>query len=214
MEATRVCEFPECNRPAHCRGLCTGHHAQRSRGKELAPLKQYKPRRNHISDPRQRFESYIHKTETCWLWQGALTHDGYGVFRANNRRTGAHRFAYEFEHGPIPEGYQVDHTCRVRHCVNPEHLEAVPVGENTHRAWQARGQRSRVKSAPEEQEAMLAEIESLRGQLAQVRSLIERWSDQRVDMGTDWHGSPVTYVLETRSGFYADQLRLALGESA
>ncbi len=43
----------------------------------------------------------------------------------------AHRFAFEMARGPVPEGLQLDHLCRVRHCVNPGHLELVTSRVNT-----------------------------------------------------------------------------------
>lgn len=63
----------------------------------------------------------------CWLWQGTLTHDGYGMYRGAR----AHRSLYEYFVGPIPDGLVIDHLCRVRSCVNPEHLEPATVRENT-----------------------------------------------------------------------------------
>jgi hypothetical protein len=73
------------------------------------------------------------KTPTCWYWTGTINGDGYGTFtvygyRAGARRTtvGAHRLVYEELAGPIPGDRQIDHLCRVRHCVNPAHLEPVP----------------------------------------------------------------------------------------
>jgi HNH endonuclease len=69
----------------------------------------------------------------CWLWTGATT-KGYGRFRG----TGAHRFAYELLVGPIPQGLQLDHLCRVRNCVNPEHLEPVTCQENLRRGFIAK----------------------------------------------------------------------------
>lgn len=57
----------------------------------------------------------------CWLWVASKTSSGYGHF-ANQC---AHRVAYELLVGPIPEGLEIDHLCRVRHCVNPEHMEPV-----------------------------------------------------------------------------------------
>jgi hypothetical protein len=57
----------------------------------------------------------------CWLWTGCKNGKGYGGFRSN----GAHRFSYAWFVGPIADGLEVDHLCRVRHCVNPAHLEAV-----------------------------------------------------------------------------------------
>lgn len=65
----------------------------------------------------------------CWEWTASRNHLGYGQFRAGEM-TGAHRWSYTAANGPIPEGLDIDHLCRVRHCVNPAHLEAVTHREN------------------------------------------------------------------------------------
>ncbi len=70
----------------------------------------------------------------CWLWLGAVTHDGYA--RAGTGAFGtryAHRIIFERERGPIPAGLELDHVCRVRSCVNPAHLEIVSHRENNAR---------------------------------------------------------------------------------
>lgn len=77
------------------------------------------------SDPIVRFWSSIEQTETCWLWKAYRDRDGYGVLTCRPKYMRAHRFAYELLIGPIPEGLQLDHLCRIRHCVNPKHLEPV-----------------------------------------------------------------------------------------
>lgn len=61
----------------------------------------------------------------CWLWTGALSR-GYG--RIN--RVMAHRIFFEHYHGPVPSGLEINHKCRVKCCVNPDHLEAVTHSEN------------------------------------------------------------------------------------
>lgn len=67
----------------------------------------------------------------CWLWGGALNRGGYGTF---GRHHLAHRYVYEMLRAPISEGLQIDHKCRVRCCVNPDHMEPVTGEENTRRS--------------------------------------------------------------------------------
>lgn len=73
----------------------------------------------------RRFWTNVAKTPGCWNWTGTLS-KGYGIYRAMKRRPVlAHRVTYECARGPVPEGLELDHLCRNRACVNPEHLEAV-----------------------------------------------------------------------------------------
>jgi hypothetical protein len=63
-------------------------------------------------------------TAGCWLWTGYLNVvNGYGQF--GTVTTGAHRFSFELAYGAVPANMDVHHTCHVRRCVNPMHLEAV-----------------------------------------------------------------------------------------
>lgn len=66
----------------------------------------------------------------CWLWTGFMRPDGYANSRYKWHKTLAHRVSYMAFKGPIPEGLVIDHICRVRHCVNPEHLRAITFREN------------------------------------------------------------------------------------
>ena len=66
----------------------------------------------------------------CWVW-GAATNGGYGVFWFEGVTVRAHRYAFERWVGPILDGLQLDHLCRVRCCVNPDHLEPVTSRENS-----------------------------------------------------------------------------------
>ena len=83
-------------------------------------------------DPIVRFWRYVQRTDTCWTWTGALTRDGYPIFRTDEHQL-AHRFSYAHHVGPIPPGHYIDHTCRTRACVNPAHLEPVRPAENNRR---------------------------------------------------------------------------------
>lgn len=71
--------------------------------------------------------------DPCWLWTGAPNGTGYGRILVSGRRMMAHRFSYETYVGPIPQGLDLDHLCRVTLCVNPAHLEPVTNVENTMR---------------------------------------------------------------------------------
>ncbi|MCA1668901.1 MAG: HNH endonuclease [Thermomicrobia bacterium] len=64
----------------------------------------------------------------CWIWQGALT-NGYGKI-AHHR---AHRVYYERMYGAIPTGLELDHLCKQKACVNPDHVEPVTHTENVRR---------------------------------------------------------------------------------
>jgi hypothetical protein len=69
----------------------------------------------------------------CWVWRCPLDKDGYAQVTVDNRRCRAHKVYYEKAKGPVPDGLDLDHLCRVRHCVNPDHLEPVTNLENTRR---------------------------------------------------------------------------------
>lgn len=78
---------------------------------------------------------WIRKVDECWPWLAGISNDGYGKFFINGKQTGAHRAAYELWVGTIPEGLELDHLCRNRSCVNPNHLEPVTKRENTRRGF-------------------------------------------------------------------------------
>ena len=74
----------------------------------------------------------------CWLWEASVTNDGYGNFYVPGKPMTAHRFSYEVHRGLVPPGLEIDHLCRIRNCVNPDHLEAITHLENIRRGTPGR----------------------------------------------------------------------------
>jgi hypothetical protein len=100
---------------------------------------------------RARFWAKVNKTETCWLWTAGKHSAGYGVINlcvGVNQVAYAHRLSYEWAKGPIPDGLEIDHLCRVRNCVNPDHLEAVTGAVNNLRGESAAARHSRKTHCP------------------------------------------------------------------
>lgn len=133
-----ICSYPGCGRKHNARGFCGSHGRMQREGKPLRPvLERTGPIERSDVD---RFSARIAlQDDGCIVWLGGKTVGGYGSFasrttRGSEQKVMAHRWSHEHHCGTIPDGLDIDHLCRNRACVNPEHLEPVTRQENIRRA--------------------------------------------------------------------------------
>jgi hypothetical protein len=94
---------------------------------------------------------YLITESSCWEWVGARDQFGYGHYGDRTTRRGimAHRWVYQQLRGPIPAGLQLDHLCRNRICVNPDHLEPVTAAVNYARGISFSAQNTKKTHCPQ-----------------------------------------------------------------
>jgi len=132
----RICSVDGCEKRHLAHGLCSAHLRRWQRhGDPLAGRAN-----NKQGTAVERFWAKIDKDGPvpdyaphlgpCWIWTGYITDDGYG---GKALGVPAHVAAYVEIVGPVPDGLELDHLCRVHACCNPAHLEPVTHAENMRR---------------------------------------------------------------------------------
>lgn len=138
----RVPEVRSCDLRLHAAGHRLARLSERQTPTRNGPLESRGPMTVYTFTPSQELR-LMHKIgeqtpSGCWPWLGALTSGGYGSVGVDSAVKTAHRVVYELLVGPVPEGLDLDHLCRNRWCVNPDHLEPVTRPENVRRGHAAR----------------------------------------------------------------------------
>ncbi len=85
----------------------------------------------NMEKDKERFKKCYKIIHKCFVWQKSLDRDGYGSFYFIKKGRRAHRVAYYFAFGDIPKDMVIDHSCKNRACVNPQHLRLVTKFQNT-----------------------------------------------------------------------------------
>lgn len=138
MEHQKLCECG-CGQPVKLAGR-TRKKEGWIRGQPIRFIKGHNGRKRHIED-----FFIVDKKTGCWIWQRFKTIKGYGLLWSDGKRVMAHRYIYEIYKNKIPKGLTIDHLCRNKLCVNPEHLEAVTHAENVRRGNSAKLSHRKVK---------------------------------------------------------------------
>ncbi len=138
------CSIEGCDRDRLARGWCSLHYQRwKKYGDPLADVA-VKIHGDHLA----RFWSKVDKDGPlpmwapflgpCWLWADVPDAKGYSSFWNGTKIVRAHNYSYELHLGPVPDGLELDHWCRVRGCVNPSHLDPVTHAENVRRSQENR----------------------------------------------------------------------------
>ena len=172
--AVKICSTRGCGRRARAKGLCSTHYAQARADRDprlnvsLCSVEgcganvdsrglcnRHRIRAQRHGDPGARltaetpedaFRMYVEREGDCHVWTGTRYANGYGRVKRDGKAIRAHRYAWERENGPIPDGMVVRHKCDNPPCVNPDHLEVGTHQDNVddmiargRAAWQKAG---------------------------------------------------------------------------
>ena len=139
----KQCSIDGCEKPSRTRSWCAMHYWRwREHGDPLGGGERF-------ATPE---DAFLARTEPivgdpgCVVWTGATDSGGYGRLQVNGRMVSAHRWAWERERGPIPDGAVLDHTCWERACCNVEHLRLATRSQNN--AYLSGAQKGRKHDLP------------------------------------------------------------------
>ena len=124
MSVHEGCSVGDCQKPVKGRGKCGMHYQRELDGRTVDAPQTWFP------NPAEAFAHRTAREGECLVWLGSRTNDGYGQLQVRGRLVRAHRYAWEVENGPIPEGMFLDHICHNPPCCELSHLRVVSNAEN------------------------------------------------------------------------------------
>lgn len=153
----RSCTIEGCGDLAVGRGLCRRHYDRWRRYGDPCAVGRVKKPKSIPPTKEERFWTKVDKSGECWIWTGYVTRTGYGRCNRAFGNGYAHRAAWEFAHGAVPDGLFVCHHCDNPPCCNPEHLfigtQTDNISDRDRKGRTARGERSGYYTHPEAFEA-------------------------------------------------------------
>lgn len=166
----KTCSIEGCGRDLYARDWCEMHYARWRRKGDTSKANTGVPLER--AEIVARFDANVVKTETCWLWKGAINGAGYGTMSLNGKPVFTHRLSWElFRSEPIGDKF-VLHICDVKTCVNPSHLFSGSQADNIADMIRKGRKRSVGAKGTKHHKCRLTE-----DQVRSIRASDQKWAD-------------------------------------
>ncbi len=155
----------------------------------------------------QRFWEKVDKSGDCWVWTAAKRGNGYGAFKIDRKMHQAHRLAYEYTFGKIPEGLFACHKCDNRICVNPHHIFLGTNSDNMKDAWN-KGRLVKIRNNDHFRGKINVNASLTREKVLYLKSLLTNKGTKTVKQIAKEEGIKYSTMLAVSSGRYYKSVTL------